>query len=138
LIPVTSGDVYFKGGKILREWYRENRARSFRSSQRVLHRQRDSSALTLRCSSMTPAISCLSRGEVSAGVRIFSPPRLLIQEPRGQQRQGLVMMPGDPVPHLVIGQARLPLAALQALLDPMRQLGHPAEFHQPSASVFDK
>ena len=79
---------------------------------------------------MMPAISCLSRGEVSAGVRIFSPPRLLIQEPRGQKRQGLVMMPGDPVPHLVIGQARLPLAALQALLDPMRQLGHSAEFHQ--------
>ncbi len=42
---------------------------------------------------MTPAISCRSCGDVSAGVRIFSPPRLLIQEPRGQQRQGLVMMP---------------------------------------------
>ena len=81
---------------------------------------------------MIPAISCRIRGDVNAGVWIFSPPRLLIQEPRGQQRQCLMMMPGDPVPHLVVGQARLPLAALQALLDTMRQLGHPAKFNQRS------
>ena len=84
---------------------------SLRASHRVLQRQITSGALTFRCSSMIPAISCRIRGDVSAGVWIFSPPRLLIQEPRGQQRQGLMMVPGDPVPHLVIGQACLPLAA---------------------------
>ena len=81
---------------------------------------------------MIPAISCRNRGDVNAGVCIFSPPRLLIQEPRGHERQGLMVMPGDPVPHLVIGQARLPFAPLQALLDPMRQFGHPAKFDQRS------
>ena len=79
---------------------------------------------------MMPAISCLRRGKVSAEVCIFSPPRLLVQEPRGQQRQGLVMMPGDPVPHLIVGQARLAFASLDAALDLMCQLGHSTKFLQ--------
>jgi len=41
-----------------------------------------------------------------------------------------MMVPGDPVPHLVIGQPRLSLSAFQALLDPMRQFGHPAKLNQ--------
>ena len=52
---------------------------------------------------MVPAINCLNCGEVIAGVCIFSPPRLLIQEPRGEQRQGLVMIPCYPVSYLVVG-----------------------------------
>ena len=50
-----------------------------------------------------------------AGVCIFSPPRLLIQEPRGQERQGLMMMPGDPVPHLIVDQAGLSFGTLKTL-----------------------
>ena len=57
-----------------------------------------------------------SRGEVSAGARIFPPPRLLIQEPRGQRRQGPVMMPPDPIPHLIAPRAGLALGSLQAFL----------------------
>ena len=57
------------------------------------------------CESISPAINCRSCGNVSAGVSFFSPSRLLVEEPRGEQRQGLVMMPGDPVPHLIVPQA---------------------------------
>ena len=44
-------------------------------------------------------------GTVSAGVHFFSPPRFLRQEPRGQQGQGLMMMPTLPRANLVLGQA---------------------------------
>ena len=44
---------------------------------------------------MAPAICSRSCGDVSAAVRIFSPPRLLIQEPRGEQGQGHVVMPRE-------------------------------------------
>ena len=77
------------------------------------------SSLTSNHAPMGPAMSCLSCGDVSAGVRIFPPPRLLGEEPRGQQRQGLVAMPPRPVPHLVVGQARLALGPLEAFLDAM-------------------
>jgi hypothetical protein len=73
-----------------RWWY--SLACSLRRSQRVLRRHSDEGAFASRCASINPAINCLSWGVVSAGVRIFPPPRLLIQEPRGQQRQGLVMV----------------------------------------------
>ena len=79
---------------------------------------------------MVPAINCLSWGEVNAGVCIFSPPRLLIQEPRGQQRQGLVMMPCYPVSYLIVGQPRLTLSTLKTFLDPMRRLSYPRKFLQ--------
>src|SRR5947209_13423371 len=104
-----------------RWWYR--RACSFRRSQRVTLRQSNEGASVSSCFAIKPAINCLNCGGVSAGVWIFSPPRLLIQEPRRQQRQGLVMMPSDPVPYLVVGQARLPLGDLEAFLDPLRRLG---------------
>ena len=71
----------------------------------MLRRQSDEGAFVLRCASINPAIRCRSCGTVSA-VRIFPPPRLLIQEPRGQQGQGLVVVPRRPVPHLVVGQGR--------------------------------
>src|SRR3954463_339816 len=111
-----------------RWWY--SRACSFRRSQRVLRRQSDEGAFVSRCASIKPAISCRSCGIVSAGVRIFPPPRLLIQEPRGQQGRGLVMVPRRPVPHLVVGQARLPLGTFQALLNPVRRLGPPCQFRK--------
>ncbi len=62
---------------------------------------------------MSPEMILLICGDVSAGVRIFPPPRLLVQEPRGQEGQGLMMMPGDPVPNLVIGQPRLSLSSFK-------------------------
>ena len=65
-----------------------------------------------------------------AGVWIFSPPRLLTQEPRGQERQGLMMMPGDPVPHLIVAQAGLAFGTLKTLFDTMSRLGHAGQFLQ--------
>ena len=70
------------------------------------------------------------RAHQGVGAGIFSPPRLLGQEPRGEQRQGLVRVPGDPVPHLIIPQARLALGALETVLDPMRRLGHTRQLLQ--------
>src|SRR3954469_19506779 len=78
--------------------------------------------------SINPPIGWRSWGKLSAGVQIFSPPRLLIEEPRGQERQGLVVMPGDPGPHLIVPQSGLPLGPLEALLDAMFRLGNPCQF----------
>ena len=47
----------------------------------------------------------------------FFPPRLLVEEPRGDERQCLVVMPPQPVADLVVAQARLALAALEAFLN---------------------
>ena len=84
---------------------------------------------------MKPATSCRSCGDVSAGVWIFSPPRLLSEEPRGDEGQGLVMMPGFPVPDLVVGQARLSLGAFQTLFDPMFRLRHARQLLQRNVGV---
>src|SRR5215471_8359054 len=65
-----------------------------------------------------------------AGVWIFSPPRFLIQEPRGQERQGLMMMPGHPVPHLIVAQASLSFGTLKTLFDTMSRLGHAGQLLQ--------
>src|SRR5205809_8103453 len=73
------------------------------------------------------ASSSRTWGTVSAGVRIFSPPGLLRQEPGGQQRKRLVVVPALPGPHLVVGQARLALGTLEALLHPVLRLEHPRE-----------
>src|SRR3954452_25130344 len=67
---------------------------------------------------------------VSAGVRIFSPPGLLRQEPGRQQRQRLVVVPPYPGAHLVVAQPRLTLGPLQALLDAVLRLEHPRELPQ--------
>src|SRR5262249_62026273 len=74
-----------------------------------------------------PARSTRTCRTVSAGVCIFSPPGFLRQEPGGQKRQGLVVMPTLPGPYLVVGQPRLPLGTLQALLDPVLRLEDPGE-----------
>ena len=89
----------------------------------------------LRWASIKPPISCRSCGNVSAGVWIFSPPRLPIQEPRGQERQGLVMMPGDPVSHLIVRQPGFPLGPLEALLDAMSCLRDAGQFFQRHIGV---
>ena len=62
-----------------------------------------------------------------AGVWIFSPPRLLVEEPRGDEGQGLVVVPPDPVADLVVAQARFALAALEALFDVVFGFGHAGE-----------
>src|SRR3954471_15743973 len=89
-----------------------------------------SARLTFSRSSIAPASSCRSCGNVSAAARIFPPPRLLIQEPRGEQGQGLVTMPCGPRPHLIVAQPGLPLGTLEALLDPMRRPAHPRQLLQ--------
>ena len=117
----------------LRARWRYSRACSFRRNQRVPRRQSEEGALVLRCTSIRPAIKWRSSGVVNAGVRIFSPPRLPIQEPRGQQRQGLTVAPRRPIPHLVVRQPRLALGALEAFLDPVRRLRRPRQFRRRHA-----
>jgi hypothetical protein len=85
---------------------------------------------TRRCPSIKPASNCRNWGIVNAGVRIFPPPRLPIQEPRGQQRQGLMVVPASPGPHLIVGQPRLALGPSEAFLDPMSRPGHPGQLLQ--------
>ena len=40
------------------------------------------------------------------------------------------MAPRRPVPHLVVGRARLPLGTLKAFLNPVRRLGHARQFRE--------
>ena len=62
-----------------------------------------------------------------AGVWICSPPRLLVEEPRGDEGPCLMVMPPDPVADLVVTQARLALAALETFFDPVFGLGRASE-----------
>src|ERR1700739_567607 len=78
----------------------------------------------------TWAIIVCTCGTVSAGVRIFSPPGLLRQEPGRQQCQGLMMVPTLPRTYLVVGQAGLAFGTLQAFLDTMLRFEDPSEFLQ--------
>src|SRR5271155_423317 len=101
-----------------------------RCSQRVLLRLRAGELFTSRCSSIALAINCRSCGEVRTGVWVFSPPRLLVEKPRGEECQGLVMMPGYPVPHLIIRQANFPLGSFETFFDAMRRLGDSSQLAQ--------
>ena len=67
-------------------------------------------------------------GTVSAGVRFFPPPGFQRQEPGGDERQGLMMMPPLPGADLVVGQTRFAFGPLQALFDPVLRFEHPREF----------
>src|SRR3989304_9172937 len=69
-------------------------------------------------------------GTVIAGVDFFSPPGFLREEPGGQERKRLMMMPAMPGANLVIGQAGFALGALQTLLDTMFGLAHARELGQ--------
>ena len=79
---------------------------------------------------MSPEMIFLICGDVSAGVRIFSPPRFLGEEPRGDERQGLMMMPARPSANFIIGQARLALGPLQAIFDSMLRLCHARQLRE--------
>ena len=41
-----------------------------------------------------------------------------------------MMMPGDPVPNLVIGQPRLSLSSFKTFLDPVLRLGYPCQLRK--------
>ena len=70
-----------------------------------------------------------------AGVWIFSPPRFLVEEPRGDERQRLVVMPPDPVADLIVTQARVALATVEAFFDAMFRLGHASELAEGRGGV---
>jgi len=60
-----------------------------------------------------------TRGTVIAGVYFFSPHVFLCQEPGGQQRECLMVVPTPPIANLVLGKPRLAFRALETLLDAM-------------------
>src|SRR3954451_7555106 len=84
--------------------------------------------------SSIPAISTRTCGTVKAGVCIFPPPGFLAQEPGGQQRQALVVVPALPRPDLIVRQAGLALGLLDALLYPVLRLVHPRHLFWRGAS----
>ena len=69
-------------------------------------------------------------GTVSAGVYFFPPPAFLRQEPGGQQRKRLMVMPANPIPNLILGQPRIALGPLKTLLDSMLCLGDAGKLAQ--------
>jgi len=69
-------------------------------------------------------------GTVSAGVYFFSPPVFLRQEPDGQQRKRLMVMPTDPIANLILGQPRITLRPPKAFLDSMLRFGHAGKLRQ--------
>src|SRR5262249_57100389 len=81
-----------------------------------------------RCS--RAAMHQRSCGTVSAGVHFFPPPGFLRQEPGGDERQGLMMMPATPCSNLVVGQTRFSLGTLQALLDAMLRVEDAGKLRQ--------
>src|SRR5438132_10621081 len=93
-----------------------------RFRRRVLVRQRYSVWSQPSARWKTAAIHQRSCGTVSAGVHIFPPPGFLRQEPGGDERQGLMMMPAAPRSNLVVRQACFALGTLQALLDAMLRI----------------
>ena len=46
-----------------------------------------------------------------------------------------MMMPGGPVPHLVVPQASFSLGPLETFFDPMLGLGHAGKFLQPHVRI---
>src|SRR5437660_4914192 len=67
---------------------------------------------------------------VTAGVFPPHPPTLQDEEPQRQQRQRDVVVPAHPTADLVVGQAHLPIALLQHLLDLVPARPHPYDFGQ--------
>src|SRR5436305_14746749 len=101
-----------------------------RFRRRVLVRQRYSVWSQPSSRWKTAAMHQRSCGTVSAGVHIFSPPGFLRQEPGGDERQGLMMMPATPGSNLVVRQARFSLGTLQALLDAMLRVEDAGKLRQ--------
>ena len=77
--------------------------------------------------SIWAAISRRACGTVRAGVWIFSPPRFLVEEPRGDQCESLVVVPPQPIADLVVAQARFALAAVEAFFDAVFGFGDASE-----------
>src|SRR3954465_7809182 len=109
----------------LRQW--SSRARSLRTSRRVAVRQMCSGRSPPQRRLSSTAITAANCGTVNAGVSFFPPAGLARQEPRGDQRQHLMVVPPGPGPHLVVRQTRLTLGPLEALLDAMSRLRHTGE-----------
>ena len=65
-----------------------------------------------------------------AGVHFFPPPGFPDEEPGGDQRESLMVMPAYPTPHFVVRQTRLALGPLNAFLDPMLRLQHASQLFQ--------
>src|SRR5262249_41933419 len=101
-----------------------------RFRRRVLVRQTYSVRSQPNARWKTAAIHQRSCGTVSAGVHIFSPPGFLRQEPGGDDRQGLMMMPATPRAHLIVRQACFALGTLQALLDTMLRIEDTSKLRQ--------
>src|SRR3972149_994295 len=69
-------------------------------------------------------------GTVIAGVYFFPPSIFLGEEPRGQKRESLMMMPTHPIANLILGKSRVAFGPLQTFLDPMLGFGHAGELSQ--------
>src|SRR5918994_5184503 len=74
-----------------------------------------------------PSRTC---GSVMAGVDFFSVSGFPQQEPGGDQRERLMMVPAVPVSNLIVRQAGFALAALDTFFDSMLGLGDAREFGQ--------
>src|SRR5438445_12226099 len=101
-----------------------------RFRRRVLVRQRYSVWSQPKARWKTAAIHQRSCGTVSTGVHIFSPPGFLRQEPGGDDRQGLMMMPATPRSNLIERQACLSLGPLQTLLAAMLRIEDTGKLRQ--------
>src|SRR5712691_716940 len=69
-------------------------------------------------------------GKVIAGVHFFPPLGFPYQEPRGQERKCLMMLPTRPMAYLIVRQTGFALTALNTLFDPMGSFGHPGQLPQ--------
>ena len=74
-----------------------------------------------------PSRTCWS---VMAGVYFVSPTGFRHQEPSGDQRERLMMVPALPIADLIVGQAGFTLAPLDALFDPMFRFGDAGKLQQ--------
>ncbi len=89
-----------------------------------------------RRSMATPSRIC---GTVIAGVHFFPPLGFQHQEPRGDERENLMVMPAAPVANFVMRQSGLTLAALDRFLDAVGRQRHAGEFlGRCSRGAFEK
>ena len=126
--PVKPLSLWSELHLVSRQW--ESLASSLRLSRRFTVRHTRAGRWHFSTRFSSTAIIPRTRGTVSAGDHLFPPPGFPGQEPGGDERQRLVVVPPLPGPHLIVGQARLPLGTLQAFFDAMLGLEHPRELRQ--------
>src|SRR3989337_2356807 len=117
----------FSGANSLRrcQWYkRASSLRTRRCWRSCRIREDVAHPRSRRRISQMPSRTCCT---VIAGVHFFSPPGFADQEPGGEQRERLMVMPASPIADLVVGQARFALGALDTFLDAMFGLGDAGE-----------